>query len=259
LTQRTHEPTTCAPGARAISALYPSAAASMRDLLVFSCTRSAKDRTRLYRSLGKLGIDRYYFDEDNTAGLSARYNKFFEEHAGGSEIAILAHDDVSIEDVFVREKLSEGAKKFAIQGLAGAATFQLQLEHPQTMWIRAPKDHLSGAVEHVYEDGRTLWSVYGPVPKRCAVLDGAFLAVDLSAIGSLRFDEQFTFHFYDLDFCLEAARHSLSLGTVNVHANHASHGEFTCRDFFDAQERFRTKWQAILGAPSPGPLHPPFP
>jgi hypothetical protein len=220
----------------------------MREVIVFSCTRGRKESAALYRSLIRQGIDSWEFAEDNTAGLAARYNQFLRAHAGQDAIAILAHDDLSIEDVFVREKLSAGAEQFVVQGLAGAASLDLELLAPQTMWTRAPREHLSGAVEHSLPNGMSFWSSYGPVPRQCVVLDGVFLAIDLARIGDVRFDEGFTFHFYDLDFCLSAHQSSLALGTVNVHAHHHSAGDFTTAGFFEAQQRFRAKWRPSLGS-----------
>src|SRR5512139_360997 len=119
----------------------------MKDIEVFSCTRRTKEQTDLYPSLLKLGLHAH-FVENNTAGLAEQYNRFLDTNVGTSKIALFAHDDVAIEDVFVREKLNAGAEHFAIQGLAGAASFDLQLEWPQTVWLRAPREYLSGAVEH---------------------------------------------------------------------------------------------------------------
>jgi hypothetical protein len=195
-----------------------------------------------------LGIERFIFVEDNRHGLATCYNRFLDEHAETNALALFAHDDVSIDDVFVREKLAEGAERFVVQGLAGASSFNLQLLEQQTLWLRAPPEHLSGAVEHALPDGRTVWTSYGPAPSRCVVLDGLLLAVDLARIGNIRFDEQFSFHFYDLDFCLSAHWASILVGTINVHARHASSGDFSSPEFFEAQKQFRNKWQGLCGS-----------
>jgi GT2 family glycosyltransferase len=220
----------------------------VRDVIVFSCTRGRKESTALYKSLVRHGIDCWEFAENNTLGLPVRYNRFLDERAGKDAIAVLAHDDLSIEDVFVRDKLCAGAESFAVQGLAGAVSLDLEQLAPQTMWTRAPREHLSGAVEHSLPNGMSFWSSYGPVPRRCVVLDGVLLAIDLARIGNVRFDERFSFHFYDLDFCLAAQQSSLAIGTVNVHAHHHSAGDFTSSGFFEAQTRFREKWCPLLGS-----------
>lgn len=214
----------------------------MRDLIVVSCTRGVKEETDLFRSLARLGIDDAVFIESNSDGLPACYNRVLEANAGRDAVALFAHDDLLIEDLFVRDKLEEGAERFVVQGLAGSASFDLQLGFPQTIWTRAPREHLSGAVSHTTAPSTTLWSTYGPTPRPCVVVDGLFLAIDLAKLGGVRFDERFRFHFYDLDFCLSARQAGLPIGTVNVHARHRSPGDFSSRAFFEAQHLFRSKW-----------------
>jgi len=105
-------------------------------------------------------------------------------------------------------------------------------------------------------------TVYGPTPKRCVVLDGLFLAVDIGKIGQGRFDEQLAFHFYDLDFCLAAHRAGLILGTTNVYVTHRSGGNLSSPAFKAAQTAFRAKWKAgEYRIDAPQPLlqgHPPL-
>lgn len=224
-----------------------------RELAFCSCTRGAKEGTDLFLSLEALGLSACAeFVEWNERGLATRYNAFLDAHAGRDAIVVFAHDDVAIEDPFVREKLVRGACRFAVQGLAGASSFNLQLGSPQTIWLRAPAEALSGAVEHVLSATETFWSSYGPVPRRCVVLDGLFLAVDLLKVGSVRFDETFDFDFYDLDFCLAAHEAGLALGTVNVHARHRSGGSFSGARYQERQESFRAKWlgRSHVGDPS---------
>ncbi len=57
------------------------------------------------------------------------------------------------------------------------------------------------------------------------MLDGLFLAVSMQTLISakdLRFDEQFDFHFYDLDFCRSAGKKEVSMGTWPISVTHAS-------------------------------------
>jgi GT2 family glycosyltransferase len=204
-----------------------------------------KEETDLFRCLDRLGIEKPWFFENNREGLSTCYNRVLDESAGRNAIALFVHDDVLIEDLFLHEKLDAGAGTFAIQGLAGASSFDLQPGFQQTVWTRAPREHLSGAVCHTVGPQIRMWAAYGPVPQSCVVLDGLFLAVDLTKIGNVRFDERLLFNFYDLDFCLSAYEASLSIGTVNVHAHHRSIGDFGSPAFFEAQEIFRNKWVSL--------------
>lgn len=220
----------------------------MKDLFFVSCSMGRKEQTVLYPSLLQLRTDKYHFFEDNRTGLSTCYNRILDEHAGRNEIIVFTHDDVTIGDAFIAEKLNQAVDglQFAIVGLAGTSSFNLMLDRQITMWLQPPQTALSGAVEHASAGNSNHWSVYGPTPRRCVVMDGLFLAVDMTKIGNVRFDENFEFHFYDLDFCLTAHRAGLALGTMNVYVNHKSGGGYNSPAFFATQEKFRAKWRAIL-------------
>jgi len=80
------------------------------------------------------------------------------------------------------------------------------------------------------------------------VLDGLFLAVDMRTIGNVRFDPGFSFHLYDLDFCLTAHFQSLVLGTTNVYAEYGSAGQFDSPANQQAMQVFRMKWRNTIAA-----------
>ena len=103
-------------------------------------------------------------------------------------------------------------------------------------------------MEHVVGEGATSWFHLGATPRQCVVLDGLFLAIDMRAIGDVRFDPRFPFHLYDLDFCLTANYHSLVLGTTNVYVQHASSGNFGSLEYQQALWKFRAKWRDVVAA-----------
>jgi len=229
----------------------------VRKLFIVSCTRGRKEETDLYRSLRKLGTDCFRFIENNRKGLSTCYNHILDEKAGRDEIAIFVHDDVTIGDLFLQEKMTEAfdQKNYAITGLAGTSDFKIRPDLGPISWLQPPPEALSGAVEHHIPGGSTIMTVYGPTPKRCVALDGLFLAIDLRKIGHIRFDEQLAFHFYDLDFCLTAHQRGLILGTINVYVTHRSGGDFSSQPFKEAQTTFRAKWKdGQYRIDAPGPL-----
>jgi GT2 family glycosyltransferase len=230
---------------------------NVRKLLIVSCTRGRKEETDLYRSLRKLGPDCFLFIENNRTGVSTCYNRILDEAAGRDEIVIFVHDDVTIGDLFLKEKITEAfdQKNYAIAGLAGTSDFKIRPDLGPISWLQPPPEALSGAVEHHVSGGSTIMSVYGPTPKRCVALDGLFLAIDVRKIGPVRFDEQLAFHFYDLDFCLTAHQAGLVLGTINVYVTHRSGGNFASQAFKEAQTTFRAKWKdAHYRIGPPGPL-----
>ena len=218
----------------------------MNEPLFVCCTRGSKEDTDLYRSLRKLGADRSVFFEHNRNGLPSCYNSVLDEKFGRDEVVVFVHDDVTIGDLFVREKLANAFEElgYGIAGLAGTSDFKITANLEVISWLQPPPEARSGAVEHQLAGMPAVMDVYGPTPKRCVVLDGLLLAVDLRKAGFLRFDEQFAFHFYDLDFCLAAHRAGLTLGTVNVYVTHKSDGGYLSDAFKQAQTVFRAKWKA---------------
>jgi hypothetical protein len=217
----------------------------VRDLAFVCCTRGRKEATDLHRSLTALGTGGVTFVENNRVGLSARYNAVLDANRDADRILVFVHDDVVLDDPAAREKLNAAVDGgAAVVGLAGTAAFRISRLDPVTMWLqrRPPHPDLSGRVRHRFPDGRVGMSVYGPVGNRCVVMDGLFLAVHPRRLGAVRFDEQFAFHFYDLDFCLAVNQAGLVLATAGIGAIHASGGNYGSEAFLDAQSRFRDKW-----------------
>jgi GT2 family glycosyltransferase len=70
-------------------------------------------------------------------------------------------------------------------------------------------------------------SIYGPPGLPVKLLDGLFLAVRSSMLSKheLRFDPQFDFHFYDMDFCRQAEMRGLRMGTCPISVVHRSAGQ----------------------------------
>ena len=217
-----------------------------RDIFVVSTAIAAKESTLIYPSLNKLGLGDFQIVEHNRRGLSEVYNDFLDRFAGQDLLLLLVHSDVVIFDAFIREKLGQASSVFNIIGLVGSSHFDPALRTPDFNWTIWPPQFLSGAVEHVAPDGSLLWCSYGPTPRRCVAMDGMFLAIDMLKIGDHRFDPQFTFHLYDIDFCLSAHMKNLVMGTTNVGVQHASAGNFATEDYRQNLERFRQKWGAIL-------------
>ena len=131
---------------------------------------------------------------------------------------------------------------FNVVGLVGTSYFDLNAPKADYAWTVWPRQHLSGAVERVWGNGESEWFSLGPTPRRCVALDGLFLGVDMRTVGSCRLDPRFTFHLYDLDFCLTAHRAGLTLGTANIYVQHASQGDFTAGAYGEAMRAFRAKW-----------------
>jgi GT2 family glycosyltransferase len=88
-------------------------------------------------------------------------------------------------------------------------------------------------------------SNFGPTGRRVRLLDGLLLAAHSKTLNDhqLRFDEQFSFHFYDMDFCRQAEVLGLTMGTFAMSVVHESGGNFKSDAWSDAYRRYIAKWK----------------
>jgi GT2 family glycosyltransferase len=148
----------------------------------------------------------------------------------------------------LKTRLEEALQRFEIVGLAGnkrrvprQPAWGFVTDNPQFQWDEA--ENLSGAVAH-FQEGRSVVSSYGPTPAQCQLLDGVFLAAKVGVLldRSVRFDERFAFHFYDMDFCRTAVNAGLLLGTWPIAVTHASGGAFGTLEWMRYRELYFMKW-----------------
>ena len=216
---------------------------------VVSATRLSEAEFRtspLGISLARIAGDRrirprIYFENDR--GLPAIYNERIDE--AQDDYVVFIHDDVWIEDFYFTDRLLEGLRQFDIVGLAG----NTRLAPGHESWAHAPGTrqldlpHLRGAIAH---GDQPLGKVgfYGPIIGECELLDGVFLAANRRRLveTGARFDERFSFHFYDLDFCRTARNTSLRLGTWPISVTHRSAGNPDSPLWREGLVAYRAKW-----------------
>lgn len=186
----------------------------------------------------------------NSRPLADLYNAAIEE-AASEDVLVFLHDDVRLDDWLLAQRLREALQQFDIVGVAGnkrvqprQVTWYLQPE-PIEPGVPCPWDHgfLSGAIGHGAPRGRL--SVYGPAPQEVRLLDGVFLAARAGVLkrSGVRFDPALAFHFYDLDFSLQAHEAGLRLGTWPIAITHASGGDSIASDSWrQAREIYLRKW-----------------
>jgi hypothetical protein len=89
------------------------------------------------------------------------------------------------------------------------------------------KGHHHGAVAHGENDKKFMTS-FGEYPHEVMLLDGVFLSLMVDKVYSeeVWFDERCPsrFHFYDLNFCMNALKKGLKLGVGDIPITHASPG-----------------------------------
>lgn len=195
---------------------------------------------------------------ESALGLSTVFNRAIES-ASPSTIVLSVHDDVYLHDLFLYERLKEGLRTANVIGLAGSLDSDLSQpswglgfegdDFRPVGWQRGPGLVLSGAVSHSAEPlgagpPALALSHYGPVPHEVHLLDGLFLAFRAGDVQSaeVRFDEELSWHLYDLDFCRQATRAGLRLSTAATLVTHASGGNFGTASWKAAARRYLQKW-----------------
>lgn len=182
---------------------------------------------------------------ENSLGLPAVYNHAIREAVNDPAILLFVHDDIYITDFFWHTHLLTALSKFQIVGVAGNP----KRAPGQPGWL--PMDDVnveeldaSGIVGHGNGFPPENLSAYGAAEVEVKLLDGVFLAVDSETfrVQGLSFDEQFSFHFYDLDFCRTAERLGLKMGTATVSVIHQSTGGYSSDAWRRGYAAYLKKW-----------------
>lgn len=228
----------------------------MLAITIVSATRfDEKDffeRSALGRSLrtySAFGVKARLFFE-NRRGLGACYNEAIREAVDDDEILVFVHDDVTLADFFWVDKLLLGFSRFEVVGLAGnkrrvarqPAWHFREIVDGQFVWDN--RESLSGIVGH--GDGfPCAISIYGDVMQPLKLMDGLLLAARKKTFthNGVRFDEQFKFHFYDMDICRQFEEKNISMGAAPLGAIHASGGAFGGPDWRAGYETYLEKWR----------------
>lgn len=184
----------------------------------------------------------------NSAGLPVVYNTAIREAASDPAVLVFLHDDLHICDFFWPGTLLGGLAQFKIIGLAGNRRRVAR----QPGWYFADEqlspdspDNLSGVVAHGSGFPPTRLDIYGQSNQPVKLLDGLLLAAYSQTLLSqtLFFDERFAFHYYDMDFCREAEKRDLSMGTVQLSVIHESRGGFASENWKRGYELYLDKWK----------------
>lgn len=199
-----------------------------------------KQTSQLALFVDKLGVQKKLnVVPENKTGLPSLYNSFIKEENKDFNI-IFIHDDVLIEDLFFEEKLSLAFEKYDIVGLAGSKKCNLN-SHMAAWHLMCNKEDMVGEVAHSHD--KKYWTtVFGPTDSRALILDGLFIAVDVSKLldTNTRFDENFTFHHYDISFCLRANQNKLKMGVYPIKVTHFGLGDsMNTKEWQDSSNVFK--------------------
>ena len=183
---------------------------------------------------------------ENKKGLSEVYNIAIEEAINSPAILVFIHDDVLISDYFWSSRIINSLKYFDVVGVVG----NTQRISKQPGWIMldlegniAEKSLLSGSIGQGNSFPPNQLDYFGPAGLECKLMDGVFLAASSKTLleNKLRFDPQFKFHFYDIDFCRSVEQAGLKMGTTDISLLHQSYGQLTT-EWLDSYKLYLEKW-----------------
>lgn len=218
---------------------------------IVSATRLAETfwtESALGRSLMRFDRDKRIQNRislENRLGLPDVYNARIDADEP-TDILVFIHDDVWIDDHFFVDRIIEGLKTYDVIGVVGNRRLTAQ----QTGWAFMDDqftvddhDNFCGAVAQGAQPFGTV-QFLGPSPAPCQILDGLFLAAKKQTLlrSGVRFDPQFDFHFYDVDFCRTALSKGLKLGTWPIALTHQSGGAFNTPPWIEKKLLYRQKW-----------------
>ncbi|MEX3964389.1 tetratricopeptide repeat protein [Paraburkholderia sp. EG286B] len=210
----------------------------------FSNETALGQSLKLYAHLPNIELQLF---DNNTRGLSSIYNTAIDEAKQRPAILVFVHDDVWLNDFFWTERVRESLARFEVVGLAG----NLRRVPRQPAWAFATPDlqwderkYLSGTVGHGKGFPCNIASTFGPSGQECKLLDGLLLIADSEVLAKtgLHFDEQFKFHFYDMDFCRQAELKGLRMGTWPISVVHESGGAFGTPNWREGYENYLRKY-----------------
>lgn len=184
---------------------------------------------------------------NNSRGLSEIYNEAIDQCKNDPAILIFSHDDLHILDFHWMNAIFNGLNHFGIVGLAGNKR-RVPL---QPAWAFVDQNftwdafsNLSGLVAHGTTFPPSNISNFGPPFQEVKLLDGLFLAAYSETLlkNHMRFDEQFKFHFYDMDFCRQAEIRGITMGTIPLSLIHESGGSFGSETWNKSYLDYLKKW-----------------
>ena len=221
---------------------------------IVSCTRKLKEEAHtlpLYRSWKDgLNTPNYKLDIvwDNEDGMPVVYNRKLQEYKDTDvEFMVCVHDDVYIDDLKLYEKLKQAnGLGYNLVGLAGG--LNPRLSDPALWHIMVDRNQQRGEVAHpAGNNNQTMTTSFGPTPSRVAIMDGLFIAVHMPSVSKTdwKFNENYTFHHYDISSCIDANRKALKLGVYPIHVIHSSPGLLSIHNkmWADSNEKFLKEYQ----------------
>lgn len=222
----------------------------MKQIHIVSCTkvktREEFEKRPLGKSLKKLKL--LYSSEqlastivlDNKEGLSSVYNKFLTKEYKDN-IVVFCHDDLIIDTIYLHEHLNKSP--YTVTGLAGANKFK-NSNTPPAWHIMTEENSRVGEVKHI-KDGVIFTTIFGPTIGNAKLVDGLFIAVNVEKIiqTKAKFNTNYSFHLYDLAFCIECLKENVTIGVMPINVIHYGLGDsMLTKDWEDNARKFLNEY-----------------
>ncbi len=200
---------------------------------IISCTQKKQSEAKslmIYRSFEDCNFSNNVVLDiiwENKESLSKVYNRCIEYYKNKNyDFLVFVHDDVYLDDRKLVEKLQKAVDEcnYDIIGLAGG--LNPKIKFPSLWHIMTEKKDQRGQVQHPVNEKQIYYTAFGPTPSRVAIADGVFLAINLKKIIEVgwKFNENYSFHHYDIASCLDANKLKLKIGVYPIHIIHLSPG-----------------------------------
>lgn len=180
-------------------------------------------------------------------GLCAAYADGVARSTG--DVLVFTHDDaymVTPRWGAMVETFFASQDAIGVLGVAGSQ--RIVPERPS--WFHLERPYVFGKVIHEI-DGRSVLSLYSRDNglREVVVVDGVWFAARRSLFDDVAFDAATFdgFHFYDLDFSMQARQHTKLAVTTDLLVKHRSAGRYDAA-WEQYAERFRAKWASELPA-----------
>lgn len=225
-------------------------------LAIVSCTRlqeEEKHKSQLYKSYkdGLINDSNIVLDIwwNNKKGMPEIYNKALEEYKKTDmEFVIFCHDDVYIDDLKVYDKLKKAHYELGYDIIGVAGGLNPKVTNPALWHIMTERNQQRGEAAHPCGQNQTMTTSFGPTPSRVAIMDGLFMAVHVPSIAKTdwKFNENYTFHHYDIASSIDANRKQLKLGVFPIHLVHSSPGLMSIHDkvWAESNEKFLKEYSS---------------
>jgi len=201
-----------------------------------------------------LGVE-YNIYRNNREKLTVLYNRLLERAKNDNtcEMILMMHGDVSFDFVEFIKRYCQIKDKYDIIGFAG--TKKIDTGFSPLTWFTGslgfPEERY-GRITHsdIMFSGESFFNMTKPnvLDTNVITIDGLFICINRKVIDSgIRFDERFSFDFYDIDFCFNALlNYKLKIGVMVFPTKHKSVGRSILQTkYLEPEKIFKEKYNLL--------------